>query len=456
MELSGIFFIVCFLPILLLIDRLVSNERVRRAVLTLAGLVFYVFAGLWGVVFLLAFSAVNYAFLCLLAKKPGKGLLTLSVAANLALLGLVKYLNPCLSFFRLQTVGLAAPLGISFAVFRGISALVDTSRTGKKQAASYPDFLLYLSFFPQAVAGPIMRCGDFCSQLPLRRADSRECADGLCRFLCGLGKKLILATAVGNITNAVFALPKGELNAAAAWLGAVCYSMEIYLDFSSYSDMAIGLGLAFGIRCPENFDHPYTARSIGEFWRRWHISLSTWFKDYLYIPLGGNRKGENRTALNKAIVFTLCGVWHGASLPYLVWGMWHGLFSALESKEIIPIQKLKALRFGDALAHGYTLLTVCLGFVIFRAETLSAAGTMLSAMFTGFFASAQAMLTLKTVLTPYTLCMLLPAAILSLSDGKKRIAIPDGGRYALCLLLFALCLMKMAAGGFAPFIYAQF
>jgi alginate O-acetyltransferase complex protein AlgI len=278
-----------------------------------------------------------------------------------------------------------------------------------------------------------------------------------------LGKKLILAAGAARIADPVFA-QGAPLIAPLAWLGAMAYLMQIYFDFSGYSDMAIGLGRIFGFRTPENFLDPYTADSITDFWRRWHISLSLWFRDYLYIPLGGNRKGKGRTALNKFIVFVLCGFWHGADWTFLLWGAWHGLLSALESLGVINTRRWSKSLPGSILCHVYAVLAVCLGFVMFRADSVSGGWRVLGAMFGAFPGGAAAAAALRTVLSPvnvlllllcFILCLpwknLFPETAAALSEGRLR---PLG--YVFCFCLLIVCLAQLAAGGFAPFIYAQF
>jgi len=356
--------------------------------------------------------------------------------------------------------GLAAPLGMSFFLFKAISFLVDTYRRPESTKGSFWDFLQYLSFFPQVTAGPIARYDQFAPQLASRRLTIPEAAAGIRRFIVGLGKKVLLCTALAQAADGVFALEAGSLNLPLAWLGAVAYLLQIYFDFSGYSDMAIGLGQALGFSTPENFRYPYAAASIGDFWRRWHLSLSYWFRDYVYIPLGGNRKGKYRTALNKIIVFALCGAWHGAAWTFLAWGLWHGLFSALESLGIVPVKRLSQSRGGRGVLHVYTLLVVCLGFVLFRAESLVQAGSLMGAMFAGFTFPAEATVALYRLCSWETLGVLVLGGVLSLPVKpwlqKHLPKWTEPLTYAGCLLLLALCMMKLAAGGFAPFIYAQF
>ena len=273
------------------------------------------------------------------------------------------------------------------------------------------------------------------------------------RFVIGLAKKTLLASTLGAVSDAVFAsaLP----DARGAWVGALAYALQIYLDFSGYSDMAIGLGNVFGYGTKENFLHPYTADSLTDFWRRWHISLSSWFKDYLYIPLGGNRKGKYRAALNKMIVFALCGLWHGANWTFLLWGLWHGVLSALESLKLIRPRKLPG--------RVYTLLVVCIGFVMFRAETVTQGLAMICAMFTAWKPVTEVTVLLYRVLD----LRVLTAAVIGILvcvDWKQVIskknqslwATIERVSYPACMVLFVLCLLRLASGGFAPFIYAQF
>jgi len=257
--------------------------------------------------------------------------------------------------------------------------------------------------------------------------------------------------------NAAFSLGDG-LDFRMAWLGAAAYTLQIYLDFSGYSDMAIGLGLLFGFETPENFDYPYISASITEFWRRWHLSLSFWFRDYLYIPLGGGRRGTARKCWNKAVVFLLCGLWHGASWTFVLWGAWHGLLSAVESA--LPMKRLQAKPLGRCLGHVYTLLAVCVGFVVFRAASVGEAVTVLRAMFTGFALTPASTLALERI-SPAVWCALGAGVIGSLPVGpwiKKRL---DGkwlefSSFAGAAALFALCLLAAAGSSFQPFIYAQF
>ena len=282
--------------------------------------------------------------------------------------------------------------------------------------------------------------------------DPQETALGIRRFICGLSKKLLISNAMGQMADAVFALPAGEIGMFAAWMGAVCYTLQIYFDFSGYSDMAIGMGRMFGFHFLENFNYPYASTTIKEFWRRWHISLSTWFRDYLYIPLGGNRKGRGRTWRNRFLVFFATGLWHGANWTFVLWGLWHGLFSVLEDSGALPVKRLQ----GRLLGRVYTLLVVVLGFTLFRADTLAQAGAMFSAMFTGFGLDWAGTVTVCSLLTPAFLLTLFFALLLSFPVAKRVEPKNDTLTLVGSLGLLVLCMFNLSAGTFNPFIYFQF
>ncbi len=450
MSFDSVFVISCFLPLAAGLYWLLRKERLRNLWLLAAGLVFYAFGSLSGLLVLAAAIAVNYLFgRLLIGAKARKPLCITAVAANLLFLGAYKYL----SFLLGTDVGLAAPIGISFFTFKCISYIADVYRDPAAGTKRILDFALYVSFFPQITAGPITRFAHFRAQLHGRTMDL---AGGLRRFVIGLGKKLILAGVLAKLANGAFGAAAPDIRLA--WLGAAAYMLQIYFDFSGYSDMAIGVARLFGFATPENFQYPYIAGSVTDFWRRWHISLSSWFRDYLYIPLGGNRKGKLRTALNKAVVFTLCGLWHGANWTFVVWGLWHGLLSALESWKSVCPKRMA----GKVLAHIYTLLAVCLSFVLFRADSLGQGFGMLGAMFTGFALTDANTVLLRSLLSGESITVLALGALLCLpwvqwlKKRERLYAALDTWSYPVCLVLFVLSLLKLAAGGFAPFIYFQF
>ena len=470
MTFSSAAFLFFFLPAAVLFYRLVPGVRGKNLFMALAGLVFYAFGQLRGLPLLLLSALATY-LAGLLAAKPRwrRTALAGAVVCHLAILGAFKYLD----FFtfslgavlgrELPALGWALPLGISFFTFKGISYVVDVGRGTCGASRSFLDILLYMSFFPEVTAGPISRFGQFAPQLAQRRAGARELALGLRRFIVGLGKKVLLSAPAAAVAGEVFALGGGG-DVRTAWLGAMACLMEIYFDFSGYSDMAIGLAAMFGFTSPENFRYPYAAASVTEFWRRWHLSLSLWFRDYVYIPLGGSRRGRLRTYRNKFLVFLLSGLWHGASWTFVLWGAWHGLFAVLESALGVGRKRQKAspLPF-RALGHVYTLAVAALGFVLFRAGSLGEAWQVLRACFTGFALTGEATLLLELV-TPAQWLALAAGAVASLPivpalrerlEARGRAA-AEGAGFLLAAALFCLCLLAVAAGGFESFIYAQF
>lgn len=470
MEFHSAVFLFFFFPLVFLSSRVLPDLRWNNRLLGAAGLVFYAFGQWQGLPLLLLSAVVNYAAGFFMARRRSRPVLVLALAANLALLGCFKYLDFFMGILGavlsrpIPPAGLLAPVGISFFTFKGMSYVLDVYRGGPA-AARFSDVLLYISFFPQVTAGPITRFAQFAPQLESRAIGPEKTARGLRRFIVGLGKKLLLSALAASVADSAFALG-GELDIRMAWLGALAYTVQIYYDFSGYSDMAIGLGMVFGFDTPENFLYPYAAASITEFWRRWHVSLSQWFRDYLYIPLGGGRRGRWRRALNKALVFLLCGLWHGASWTFLLWGAWHALLSALESLGVIDCGRLGRSGPGRAVCHAYTLAAVCLGFVIFRCADLAQVLEMFRALFAGFRMTPASALALRRV-TPAAWCALLAgcAGSLPIAPGLRSWAegLGDGPRRALdvcsfagAAVLFLLCLMAAAGGSFRPFIYAQF
>jgi len=456
-------FLFFFFPLVWLLSLAVTG-RVRTYFLIAVSLAFFA-CGQWqGLPCLLLSAAVSSAagfFMPRIRRK--RALLAAVLAFHLLLLGAFKYLdfftgslNRCLGT-AIPAAGLVLPLGISFFTFKSMAYTIDVYRDENARARRFSDVLLYISFFPQVTSGPISRFGQFARGLESPRVSAEQSARGLRRFTVGFAKKALISELAVPVVNTAFSLGEG-LDFRMAWLGAIAYTLQIYFDFSGYSDMAIGLGALLGFETPENFDYPYRSASITEFWRRWHLSLSFWFRDYLYIPLGGGRRGTARKCLNKAIVFLLCGLWHGASWTFVLWGAWHGLLSALESA--LPMKKLLAKPLGRFAGHVYTLLAVCLGFVVFRAADLGEAVTVIRAMFTGFALTPASTLALERI-SPAVWCALGAGAVGSLPVGpwlKKRLS--GGGWTAVSYIgtaaLFALCLLAAAGSGFQPFIYAQF
>ena len=383
-------FLFLFLPLVLVFHWLLP-ESGRNTFLMIASLYFYASGENYYVLLLIACCLGNYIFAVLIYETPeelpAKILLFLGILINLSFLFIFKYAN----FFEqnsiffldrlgiglpLQFLQLALPIGISFYTFQAMSYLIDVYRKDVKANFNPFHIMLYISLFPQLIAGPIVRYIDVSSQIQKRKFDLNAFVYGIERFSLGLGKKMILANGVAFPVDSIFAIPANHLTFGLAWVGIIGYTLQIYFDFSGYSDMAIGLGHMLGFKFLENFNYPYIACSVTEFWRRWHISLSTWFRDYLYIPLGGNRVSSSRVAFNLIIVFGLCGLWHGASWNFVVWGLFHGLFLIFERQN-----RQYWLNNQKWWQHAYLLTVVMIGWIFFRSETLNYAVNYIKALF---------------------------------------------------------------------------
>jgi alginate O-acetyltransferase complex protein AlgI len=476
MVFSSLVFLYLFLPLVLL-GYFSLPRAARNAWLLLASLVFYAWGEQWYVLVLLLTIGFNWlaglAIERCAGSRHGRSLLIAGVSANLALLVYFKYANflvgsldAVLVRCGVAPIGLAPihlPIGISFFTFQAISYLVDISRTQIRAQPNPLDYAMYKAFFPQLIAGPIVRYKDVAEAVHARRETIDDIATGVGRFIIGLGKKVLIANVVGGAADRIFALPPDELTCELAWLGAVCYALQIYFDFSGYSDMAIGMGRIFGFRFLENFSYPYIATSVRDFWRRWHISLSSWFRDYLYIPLGGNRVGTWRTAVNLIAVFALCGLWHGASWTFLAWGLYHGAYLTLEHFGLEGAMK----RLWLPLRHAYALLVVIVGWVLFRSETLAQAGSYLLAMAglggarnpePGDVANGEVVMALVAGLIGCT-----PALPLLVSKWAER---PVGSathaaayhcaRLGVLAAILYLSTMALTANSYNPFIYFRF
>ena len=384
-------FLFLFLPVVLTVYCLLPGLRARNGWLLLASLLFYAWGEPAFIFLLLTSTLLNFWFGRWVERSEEnskrKRAVAVAVTVNVGFLALFKYaglfvasLNAPLNFLglgRLPVPHIALPIGISFFTFHALSYIIDVYRRKWRAARDPRDVALYIFFFPQLIAGPILRWNAIAPQLERRQFHREVFAEGIRRFVGGLAKKMIIANAVALPADQIFALSPNELSPVTAWFGIVCYTIQIYFDFSGYSDMAVGLGKMFGFAFIENFQFPYTAQSIRDFWRRWHISLSTWFRDYVYIPLGGNRVSETRNRLNLVAVFFLCGLWHGASWPFVVWGFYHGIFLVLERTGWgATLEKLPR-----PLRHGYALLAVMMGWVLFRANSFPEAAGYFSALF---------------------------------------------------------------------------
>ena len=397
MVFSSMVFLCVFLPAAFCLHLLLPGMRAKNFLLVVASLVFYAYGEPIYVILLVASSAGNYILARLTGECPKirKLTMTLAVVINLGLLVIFKYSGFLVETFNSVTgAGIPVPqvrmpIGISFFTFQALSYVIDVYRGDASVQKNFGKVLLYISFFPQLIAGPIVKYHDVEAEINNRKQTPEEIGKGIRRFIAGLSKKVLIANTMGLVADNLFGAAATGITGPGAWLGAVSYMLQIYFDFSGYSDMALGLGMMFGFHFHENFDYPYISASIREFWRRWHMSLSGWFKEYLYIPLGGNRRGKFRTVVNKMIVFVCTGIWHGASFNFLFWGIYHGFFLMLE--EYIPFIGKKGGKLKSFFQHVYALLVVCVGFVFFRADTMKQGCFWIREMFTDFGCKASAM-----------------------------------------------------------------
>ena len=478
MVFSSLAFICVFLPAVFLLHQAIPGIRGKNLLLIVASLVFYAYGEPVYILLMLASTIVNWAFALAIGRaqtagaedgrrsRSAKLAVAAAVAVNLGLLGVFKYAAMAVGTvdglfgLGLQAPALALPLGISFYTFQALSYVIDVYRGEVPAQRNYGKVLLYIAFFPQLVAGPIVKYHDVEVQLGSRHAGLRDIAGGLRRFCLGLGKKVLIANTMAVAVDSIFGAPLESVNILVAWLGAVAYALQIYFDFSGYSDMAIGMARMFGFTYKENFKYPYQSPSIREFWRRWHISLSTWFLEYLYIPLGGNRRGRARTVANKIIVFFLCGLWHGASWTFVVWGLIQGFFLLLE--EYLPIHRLP-----KPVGWVYAMLVVTVAFVLFRADTFAQGGYIIGQMFTGFHFEYGCMELALRQLTPVFLAALAAGLVAALpvkgalerrvaAAPQRTAAVAEGLSYLFALAVLALCLLGLSNGAYNPFIYFRF
>lgn len=466
MVFSSTIFLCVYLPLVLL-GYYICPKKGRNLFLLIVSLVFYA----WGepkYVFLMIFSIlVNYIFGRLMDKNRGrqkrmKLLLVLSVVIDLGLLSVFKYTDFVITNVNaifgssFDLLNIALPIGISFYTFQAMSYTIDVYRNDVRVQKNLIDFGMYITMFPQLIAGPIVRYADVQDQLADRSVTTADFSEGIMRFVVGLGKKVLLANQMGAVWSEIYALG-GDVSALMAWTGAIAYTFQIYFDFSGYSDMAIGLGRMFGFKFPENFRYPYQSVSITDFWRRWHITLSTWFKEYLYIPLGGNRRGLARQALNLLIVWSLTGFWHGAGWNFVMWGLYYFV--------ILFIEKLFLLKALDKLPkffrHVYALLLIIIGWVIFASDDVSVLLPYLGSMF-----GANGAVGGMDVYTLLTKAVLLIICCIASTELPKRLFLSAMGamnekaaftlKSVLTIALLALSMILLIGDSYNPFLYFRF
>ena len=471
MVFSSITFLFYFLPLFLLIYYLVPNKW-QNLTLFAASLVFYAFGAPKFLPIFIVMMFVNWLLTKQMyvspTQKRKRWLLAASVTLNLAVLGYFKYMNFFLDNLNavLQITDhniinfnrIALPIGISFFTFQSITYSVDVFRGDAAPLKRCSDYMLYISMFPQLIAGPIVRFNSIAEQIGERYITMEARVNGFCRFMIGLGKKVLIANQLALLADPIFAMAYPNMSTSTAWIGILAYTFQIYFDFSGYSDMAIGLGKMLGFRFPENFNAPYTSLSISEFWRRWHITLGAFMKSYLYIPLGGNRKGALRTYLNLVTVFLLSGLWHGASWNFVLWGAFHGVF--LITDRLFMLKTLDKL--GRIPAMLLTFFAVTVGWVLFRTETLSGAVQFYQAMF-AFRGGTP-------VQWSPQLFFLILAALISFAPatkiGQKAMDTLFAEHYSqrnltlivifILLIILPLSVGSLASNNFNPFIYFRF
>lgn len=467
MVFSSLTFLCVFFPAVFLLYYLLPSMPAKNTLLIISSLLFYAYGEPVYVLLMAGSASLNYLYGLWIGRAgKKKPVLALAVGTNFLILGIFKYadmlIDTCnrLTGAQFPLIRVSLPIGISFFTFQALSYLIDVYRGQVKAQKNYAHMLLYISFFPQLIAGPIVKYHDIERQISNRTFDLEQTAEGFRRFIVGLSKKVLLSNTAALAADAVFAAELAQVGALAVWIGAVSYLFQIYFDFSGYSDMAIGLGRMFGFTFQENFNYPYISCSVQEFWRRWHISLSTWFKEYLYIPLGGNRKGRVRTYVNKLFVFFCTGLWHGADWTFVIWGLYHGLFLLLEG--ILPVKKLPR-----ALGHVYTMLVVCAGFVIFRADTLSQGAALIGKMFTGLPAGRDTMGFALQQINPLLVLVLVICLFASCPLKSLRSRLPgrwekilarvgNPSAYVCSIALLVLCMLSLSGGTYNPFIYFRF
>ena len=469
MVFSSMVFLWIFLPVVFVLSFLIRKPKYQNILLLAASLLFYAWGEPRNIILLLVSIFLNWVFGLLIdrCRERGKLFLTLDILVNLGLLGYFKYtdffintINHVVPGAAIPLANIALPIGISFFTFQAMSYVIDLYRGQIKVQKNLLYLALYVSFFPQLIAGPIVKYRDIEVQIENRRATMAGISSGFRRFVYGLGKKVLISNLIAQAADNLYGLEVSSLTGGMAWLCALTYTLQIYYDFSGYSDMAIGLGRMFGFEFLENFNYPYISSSIREFWKRWHISLSTWFQEYLYIPLGGNRKGKIRTYVNLLIVFFATGMWHGASWNFIGWGMYHGFFSVSER---LGFGKL--LKRSKVLSHVYTMLVVMIGWVFFRVENIRQGFSIVARMLMPWRYTQTDVLLGTQIGTEAVLAMaagILGCGILqAVFSGKKTSLLAEKWKGSIleflwCALILFASILLLANNTYNPFIYFRF
>ena len=467
MVFSSVAFLFSFLPLVLVLYYSVP-VKCKNSVLLIFSLIFYAWGEPTYVILMIVSIILNYGYGIWIEKADSRGqkkvaVLTSAIVVNIGLLGFFKYANFLVGAmnsvlqtdFHLQPIPL--PIGISFYTFHALSYLIDIYRKKERAQKNLYRLALYITFFPQLVAGPIIRYHAVAEQLGKRVFSSVQFAEGIKRFILGLSKKILLANPFGSAADTVFATPAAELSTGSAWVGIVAYTLQIYFDFSGYSDMAIGLGKMFGFEFAENFDYPYIAKSISEFWRRWHISLGSWFRDYVYIPLGGSRVARWKVYRNLLIVWALTGLWHGASWTFLAWGAYYGGLIMLEKA---GLEKLLAKIY--PFNHAVVLLLVMIGWVFFRADDFGYAADFIASLFDFrgriFDSQALALLSMNGIYFAFAIIVAMPIypRLQKMQFGQPIAKIRTAVVLLFDFFLFAEVILHLINSTYNPFLYFRF
>lgn len=452
MVFSSISFLFFFMPIFFIIYY-ITPKKFKNLVLLIFSLIFYA----WGepiYVFLMIISSlINYVSAKIIYKNNKKIYLIITCIINILILGFFKYSNFLIDVINdifnigINNINIGLPIGISFFTFQGLSYVIDIYKRKEKPLNNFKTLLMYISMFPQLIAGPIVRYSDVVSNLDERKVSFDNFSNGMLRFLKGLYKKVLIANVIGMLFDTISS-DISNISLLTAWLGAIAFSLQIYFDFSGYSDMAIGLGKMLGFDFLENFNYPYMANSITDFWKRWHISLSTWFKDYVYIPLGGNKKGIRRTIINLLIVWALTGIWHGASYNFIIWGLYYGILLILEKfvfKKILD-------KLPNIIKHIYTLLLIIIGWVIFSITNIDNLLLYLTKMFNISNIIDNNFL---YYISNYGLVIII-SIILCLKINIKEYKIYNIVKQVIYVFLFIITISFIVSDTYNPFLYFRF
>lgn len=468
MVFSSMTFLWVFLPVLLIVYFL-AKDKYKNFVLLLFSLVFYAWGEPKYIVLMLCSILINYIAGLLIDKNKNKKkiktlLFIVTILINVGLLGYFKYFNFMIDNVNkmfgasIENNPITLPIGISFYTFQIMSYIIDLYKGKITVQKNLLNLALYISFFPQLIAGPIVKYKDIDEQLKNRKVTLEGFVNGSIRFIFGLSKKVLLANSLALIADTIYNAGISNITTLLAWIASIAYSLQIYFDFSGYSDMAIGLGKMFGFEFMENFDLPYKSASITEFWRRWHISLSTWFKEYIYIPLGGNKKGKIRTYINLWIVFIVTGIWHGAAWTFITWGLYHGFFIFIER---LGLKKL--LDKCKVLSHIYTLLIINFGWVLFRVDGLKNALVVIKRMIIP--SDIETTLRIYKIINFRNICILVLGVVFScvIQIVYRKISEKDSVKKVVTILkpitifvLWGLCILALVSNTYNPFIYFRF